>query len=119
VGWAFAIGAASYFPLLILGAWWKGLTHTGAAAGMLLGGLSSLAAIVCSMLLDKKILTFEVSPLVRSLMEQPAIWGVPLSLGTMWLVSLATKRQIPADITTKMLRLHAPEEMGYSKDYVA
>jgi cation/acetate symporter len=118
VGWAFAIGAASYFPLLMLGAWWKGLTHTGAAAGMLLGGLTSLSAIVCSMLLDKKVLTFEVAPLVRSLMEQPAIWGVPLSLITMWIVSLATKKQIPSDVTQKMLRLHAPEEMGYSKDYV-
>jgi len=36
----------------------------------------------------------------------------------MWIVSLATKKQIPADVTQKMLRLHAPEEMGYSKDYV-
>ena len=23
VGWAFAIAACSYFPLLLLGAWWK------------------------------------------------------------------------------------------------
>ena len=34
VGWAFAIAAASYFPLLLLGAWWRGLTATGAASGM-------------------------------------------------------------------------------------
>lgn len=118
VGWAFAIGAASYFPLLLLGSWWRGLTKFGAAAGMLLGGFSSLAAIVTSMLLDKKILTMEVAPLLRSLMEQPAIWGVPLSITTMVLVSRATKDQVPADVDIKMLRLHAPEELGYSKDYV-
>jgi Na+(H+)/acetate symporter ActP len=119
VGWAFAIGAASYFPLLLLGSWWRGLTKYGAAAGMLIGGLLSLAAIVGSMLLDKKVIVADVSPLVRSLMEQPAIWGVPLSLLTMVLVSKATARSVPSDVDLKMLRLHAPEEMGLSRDYVA
>ena len=52
VGWAFAIAAASYFPLLLLGSWWRGLTMSGAAVGMLTGGLLSLCAIVGSMLLD-------------------------------------------------------------------
>lgn len=118
VGWAFAIGAASYFPLLLLGSWWRGLTATGAATGMLLGGLLSLGAIVSSMLLDKKILTWDLPPLMRGLMEQPAIWGVPLSIATMVLVSLATRSKVPADVDTKMLRLHAPEELGLSKDYI-
>ena len=58
------------------------------------------------------------SPLVRSLMEQPAIWGVPLSLGTMFLVSLATRSSLPKDVDSKMLRLHAPEEMGLSRNYI-
>lgn len=119
VGWAFAIGAASYFPLLLLGAWWRGLTAKGAAAGMLIGGLASLAAIVTTMLVDKKILTLELSPLVRSLMEQPAIWGVPLSLLLMIFVSKATSKEVPPDADTIMLRLHAPEELGHSKDYIA
>ncbi len=118
VGWAFAIAAASYFPLLLLGAWWKGLTKYGAASGMLVGGFASLAAIVTSMLLDKKIVTIPVTPLVRSLMEQPAIWGVPLSIGIMIAVSLLTRSSLPRDISMKMLRLHAPEEMGLSKNYI-
>lgn len=118
VGWAFAIGAASYFPLLLLGSWWKGLTAKGAATGMLVGGLLSLAAIVGHMLLDKKVLTMELPPIVRALMEQPAIWGVPLALITMILVSKATAKEIPPDVTLKMLRLHAPESLGYSKNYV-
>ena len=119
VGWAFAIGAASYFPLLLLGSWWRGLTKTGAGTGMLLGGLLSLFAIVANMLLDKKVLTWDLPPIVRSLMEQPAIWGVPLSIATMVIVSKLTASSIPADVETKMLRLHAPEELGLSKDYVA
>lgn len=118
VGWAFAIAAASYFPLLLLGAWWRGLTATGAASGMLVGGLASLMAIIVFMLSDRKVVTI-TDPLVKSLCEQPAIWAVPLSLGVMYLVSLATRGSIPKDVDEKMLRLHAPEGLGYSKDYIA
>ncbi len=118
VGWAFAIAACSYFPLLLLGSWWRGLTKFGAGSGMLCGGVLALAAIVTSMLLDKKVLTFSVSPLARSLMEQPAIWGVPLAVSVMVGVSLATSRSIPKDVDLKMLRLHAPEGLGISKNYI-
>ncbi len=118
VGWAFAIAACSYFPLLLLGAWWKGLTKVGAGGGMLIGGLLALGAIVSTMLIDKKVITLEVSPLTRSLLEQPAIWGVPLSLGLMVVLSKLTPGLIPSDVNLKMLRLHAPEELGLSKNYI-
>ena len=119
VNWAFAIAAASYFPLLLLGSWWRGLTKYGAAIGMLSGGLLSLAAIITSMLLDKKALALEVNPIVRTLLEQPAIWGVPLALSIMVIVSRLTQAHVPTDVHLKMLRLHAPEEMGVSQDYIA
>lgn len=117
VGWAFAIAAASYFPLLLLGAWWKGLTMPGAAAGMLGGGLLSLAAVIATMLDTFKIITIE-NGIVKTLCEQPAIWGVPLSLTIMFVVSKLTANQVPADANVKMLRLHAPEELGHSQDYI-
>ncbi len=118
VGWAFAIGAASYFPLLLMGSWWRGLTKYGAGVGMLSGGLFSLAAIVCAMLLDKGVLALPLNPIVRTLLEQPAIWGVPLALLTMFIVSNLTRQHVPSDVDLKMLRLHAPEELGVSKDYI-
>jgi cation/acetate symporter len=118
VGWAFAIAACSYFPLLLLGAWWKGLTKVGAGGGMLIGGLLALSAIVTTMLIEKKVIHLEVSPLTRSLMEQPAIWGVPLSIGLMVVLSKLTPGLVPADVNLKMLRLHAPEELGLSKNYI-
>ncbi len=37
VGQAFAIAAASYFPLLFMSVWWRKLTMKGAATGMLDG----------------------------------------------------------------------------------
>src|SRR5579871_5000605 len=118
VGWAFAIAAASYFPLLLLGSWWRGLTRQGAAIGMLTGGLLSLAAIVTLMMVDKKVIELDIPPVIKSLMEQPAIWGVPLAIVTMVVVSKLTGQHIPTDVELKMLRLHAPEEMGLSKDYI-
>ncbi len=119
VGWAFAIAACSYFPLLLMGSWWRGLTVKGAATGMLLGGFASLSAIITTMLIDAKVLAWTPDPILRTLMEQPAIWGVPLSLGVMTVISLATAREIPKDVDALMLRLHAPEELGVGKDYVS
>lgn len=118
VGWAFAIGAASYFPLLLMGSWWRGMTRQGAAAGMLIGGVLSVAAIVITMLIESKTLNIKLNPLLLTVMEQPAIWGVPLSISIMVIVSLMTSKSVPADVDMKMLRLHAPEEMGLSKNYI-
>jgi cation/acetate symporter len=119
VGWAFAIAAASYFPLLLMGSWWRGLTMPGAAIGMLSGGLCSLAAIVSTMLMDRTRWFPTISdPIVRTLLEQPAIWGVPLALVVMVVVSRLTADRVPRDVTAKMLRLHAPEELGLSRDYI-
>ncbi|RYD01819.1 hypothetical protein N752_28620 [Desulforamulus aquiferis] len=53
VGWAFAIAAASYFPMLIVSVWWRGTSALGAGTGMLGGGLLALASIVAVMLADK------------------------------------------------------------------
>jgi Na+(H+)/acetate symporter ActP len=85
---------------------------------MLVGGTASLLAIITYMALDKKALVWDVSPLTKALLEQPAIWGVPLSLTIMVIVSVITARAVPKDINLKMLRLHAPEELGLSKNYI-
>jgi len=134
VGQAFAIAAASYFPLLFMSVWWRGMTMKGAATGMLTGGLCALvsAAVVnvSTLALDKgpmgKIFSgfvginefWKAHPLLRILCEQPAIWSVPLSIGLMILVSKATRSTIPADAGRKMLVLHAPEALGLKEEYI-
>lgn len=124
VGWAFAIGAASYFPMLIVSAWWRKCSAVGAGAGMLIGGGSALAAIVSTMLADKKVILslgpwFAANPVIRTLCEQPAIWAVPFSLLLIFFVSLATQDSVPKNSRWKMLVLHAPEELNLkNRNYI-
>jgi cation/acetate symporter len=144
VGQAFAIAAASYFPLLFMSVWWRGMTMPGAAAGMLGGGLAALVAITLTSISDvaaagaKKITdasqlaaywadhslakvladTWVAHPLARILCEQPAIWAVPLSITLMLVVSKSTAAKIPGDIRMKMLVLHAPEALGLKQEYI-
>jgi cation/acetate symporter len=134
VGQAFAIAAASYFPLLFMSVWWRGMTMKGAATGMLTGGLCALIAAALTnfstLALDKgpmgKVFAgfaplngfWAQHPLLRILCEQPAIWTVPLAIGLMVVVSKATAAQVPSDIRMKMLVLHAPEQLGLKQEYI-
>jgi cation/acetate symporter len=124
VGWAFAIAATSYFPLLFLSTWWRGITMKGAATGMLCGGLLSLSTVVSTMLADQAAWAkpladyYTVHPLLRILAEQPAIWALPLAIALMFVVSKLTARDIPKDIRMKMLVLHAPEKLGLKQEYI-
>jgi Na+(H+)/acetate symporter ActP len=134
VGQAFAIAAASYFPLLFMSVWWRGMTMKGAATGMLTGGLLALGAAALTNLatlsLDKgpmgKVFAgfkglndfWAQHPLLRILCEQPAIWAVPLAIVLMVVVSKLTTEQVPEDIRMKMLVLHAPEKLGLKQEYI-
>jgi Na+(H+)/acetate symporter ActP len=135
VGWAFAIAATSYFPLLFLSTWWRGMTMKGAATGMLIGGTLSLIAIVSTMVSDLAAAAIKAGttpsspgkwlvdwyahhPLARVMAEQPAIWGLPLAILLMIVISKATRHTIPSDISQKMLVLHAPESLGLKQEYI-
>ena len=134
VGQAFAIAAASYFPLLFMSVWWRGMTMKGAASGMLTGGLCALISAALTnasnLALDKgpmgKIFAafagmndfWKLHPLLRILCEQPAIWAVPLAITLMVVISKATRASIPADAARKMLVLHAPEALGLKEEYI-
>jgi len=122
VGQAFAIAAASYFPLLFMSAWWRGMTMRGAATGMLTGGLLALVGITLTSFSDLgwlKLAGFWAGhPLLRILCEQPAIWTVPLAISLMVIVSKLTRREVPADVRMKMLVLHAPEKLGLKQEYI-
>jgi Na+(H+)/acetate symporter ActP len=144
VGQAFAIAAASYFPLLFMSVWWRGMTTRGAATGMLGGGLLAMLAISLTSwttFITAQAAKFKsigrpepewftslkpyslaefwsLHPLLRILSEQPAIWAVPLAILLMVVISKWTARTVPADIRMKMLVLHAPEQLGLKQEYI-
>jgi Na+(H+)/acetate symporter ActP len=134
VGQAFAIAAASYFPLLFMAVWWRKLTMKGAAVGMLAGGVCALVAAALTnfsnLALDKgpmgKLFSgfaplnsfWAEHPLLRILCEQPAIWAVPLAIILMIVVSKLTAKTVPSDSRMKMLVLHAPEQLGLKQEYI-
>jgi Na+(H+)/acetate symporter ActP len=138
VGQAFAIAAASYFPLLFMSVWWRGMTMKGAATGMLTGGLCALFCVTLTSVSDILAKTAKAAaevtkipwepdalnafwishPLLRILAEQPALWAVPLAIILMIVVSKATRKTIPADVRMKMLVLHAPEALGLKQEYI-
>lgn len=122
VGQAFAIAAASYFPLLFMSVWWRGMTMRGAATGMLAGGVAAVVAVSVTNFSDLGWVPLKgfwiEHPLLRILLEQPAIWSVPGAILTMIVVSKLTRREVPADIRMKMLVLHAPEALGLKQEYI-
>jgi Na+(H+)/acetate symporter ActP len=105
VGLAFAMAAATFCPLLLLGIWWRGLTSAGAIAGLVVGGLGSTVAIAWT------IAATEPSGWRDTLMGQPAAWTVPLAMTTMVAVSLLTRARVPLDAGRFLVRLHTPETL--------
>ena len=77
VGLAFSIAASTFFPLLLMGIWWRKMTEQGAYWGLLIGGAIS-AVIVIGRLAG----IWEV--------EQPAIISVPAAFLAIYVVSKLT-----------------------------
>ncbi|MGN6252387.1 MAG: sodium/solute symporter [Marmoricola sp.] len=100
---AFAVAASTFCPLLLLGIWWRGLTAAGALAGLVVGGGTSLAAVLTVML------GAEPSGGLGAVVTQPALCTVPLAFATMVVVSVLTVDRLPAHLARTMVRLHAPE----------
>jgi Na+(H+)/acetate symporter ActP len=103
VGWAFALAASTFCPLLLLGVWWSRLTARGAAAGVICGALAATGAIFTGLAVRGG------HPGAGGLLVQPAVLTVPIAFGTMIVVSLLDRRRA-AD--SELLALHAPEGLG-------
>jgi Na+(H+)/acetate symporter ActP len=110
VGMALAMAASTFCPVLMLGIWWRGLTWVGAGVGMVLGG--SLVAL--SLIGD--IVSGYTGNWAPAVLQQPALITVPVAFITMIIVSKATHRRRPEDVNRIMLRLHAPDPLGFTRD---
>ena len=109
VGLAFALAAATFAPLIMLGVWWRRLSTWGAMAGLLVGGTAALGSIVTTMVVD------DLGGWAGAILANPAMWATPLALATAVIVSLATPGRIPAGTTRTMVRLHTPERVALAR----
>jgi Na+(H+)/acetate symporter ActP len=107
VGWAFALAASTFCPLLLLGIWWSRLTARGAAAGLASGALLATGCIFTGLALHGRSVELD------ALLVQPAVLTVPAAFAVMVVVSLLD-RAIRAD--TELLALHAPEGLGLGQE---
>ena len=105
VGWAFALAASTFCPLLLLGIWWEGLTARGAALGLVAGATTATGLIFAGLIAEGG------HPTVEALLTQPAVISVPVAFAVMVLVSLRdpARRRAP---DPELLALHAPEDLG-------
>jgi Na+(H+)/acetate symporter ActP len=110
VALVFAVAASTFCPLLLLGIWWRGLTDRGAVAGVLAGGVLSAGAVAASLA------GAGGEGALGVLLYRPAVVSVPVAFVMMVLVSLVTRGRRPADTDQVLLRLHAPERLGLSRD---
>jgi Na+(H+)/acetate symporter ActP len=103
VAMAFAVAASTFCPLLVLGIWWRHLSTAGAVAGLVVGGATSLGAVLVTLFVP-------TTGLLHTVLVQPAAWTVPLSFATMMVVSRWTPNLIPANAAVTLGRLHTPDK---------
>ena len=100
VGLAFAVAASTFFPLLVLGIWWRRMTEPGALAGLMVGGTIASVVVVGKLV---GLWTF----------DQPAIVSVPVSFLVIVVVSRLTFERQPAEVRAALESafhaLHRPE----------
>jgi len=91
---AFSLAAAAFFPALVLGVFWRRANAPGAAAGMLAGLLVTLYYMTITQGWMRSVFHVE-RPLELWWGIQPTsagVFGVPVGLATIVLVSLLTRR---------------------------
>ncbi|MFG1647016.1 cation acetate symporter [Amycolatopsis sp. NPDC049252] len=110
VGMTFALAASTFSPLLVLGIWWRKLSWPGALAGMFVGGGLVLAALIVN------IVSGYTGGWAPWFATQPALITVPVAFVTTYLVSRVTGYGRPDHVHDIMLRLHAPDPLGFMRD---
>ena len=97
VAWAFSIAGASFFPVLVLGIFWKRANRAGAIAGMLVGLFVTLFYILA---VDGDFVRMlgggQMAPWFGIQSSAAGIFGIPAPFLTTLLVSLCTRPPPPA-----------------------
>jgi cation/acetate symporter len=103
VAWAFALAGGTFFPVLLLGVWWKRANAKGAIAGMLVGLSVTLTYIL---LARSGITIFGIQDTGAGLI------GVPINFIVTYLVSKMTAAP-SQKLQDEVVDLRYPEQMTY------
>jgi cation/acetate symporter len=85
------------------------MSTTGAAAGLIVGGVAASAAALVN------VSGAPQSGWPHALVGQPAAWTMPLAFLTVIVVSKLTPERIPAGAARSMVRLHTPEAVDVDR----
>src|SRR5919106_857726 len=83
VAWAFSLAAASFFPALVMGIWWRRANRAGACTGMIVG-----LALTAYYMIGSRF--YGVSWFGTQTIAS-AVFGLPAGFLTIWIVSLLTE----------------------------
>jgi cation/acetate symporter len=100
VAWAFSLAAASFFPALVMGIWWRRANRTGACWGMMLG-----LAITAYYMIGSRF--YGISWFGTQTIAS-AVFGLPVGLITIWIVSLLTEAP-PRDVQDLVASVRYPK----------
>ncbi|MDQ0337979.1 cation/acetate symporter [Caldalkalibacillus uzonensis] len=104
VAWAFSLAAGTFFPVLLLGVWWKRANAKGAIAGMLSGLIITLSYIIAA-----RYFGFSLFGVIDT---GAGIFGVPVNLLVTYFVSKMTAEP-SKKIQEEVMDLRYPEQMTY------
>ena len=110
VGLVFAVSAATFCPLLLLGIWWRGLTAAGAIAGLVVGAVTSATAV--GLVVGDVVDETWAGGWPAVVLDYPAAITVPLTFATMIVVSIATRSSIAPNVAGVFAAMHVPERLG-------
>ena len=112
VAFAFGLAAASFFPVIILGIFWKRATREGAIAGMVVG--LAFTAVMIGLIRAPQIFGV-AAPVIPSFFGVNAqgvgTVGMILNFLVIWIVSLLTPPP-PAEVQEMVEAIRYPREMG-------
>jgi cation/acetate symporter len=118
VAFAFGLAAASFFPVILLGIFWKRATREGAIAGMLTGLIFTAAMI--GMIRSPQIFG-TAAPVIDSFFginaQGVGTIGMLLNFGVMWVVSLVTPPP-PAAVQELVESIRYPRVMSAAERVV-
>jgi cation/acetate symporter len=108
VAFAFGLAASSFFPIIIMGVFWKRATKEGAMAGMVSGIVFTAAYIIYFKFMNKPLNNaehwwFRISP------EGIGMVGMIINFSVTWVVSLVTKAP-PKEVQELVATLRYPRE---------